>query len=118
MTELRLQIDGYDDSDDRERAELTARLRSELLRANVEQVRRPDAPGLDGAKGSALEWAQLIVTLAGSLPPLLGTISSWVNRHPGVSLTATIDGDSVTLSDATPEERREVLDAWLKRHGA
>jgi hypothetical protein len=117
VTELHLKVEGYEDSDDRERGELADRLRSVLRKTEAEDVRHPEAAEAAGGKGSALEWAQLVVTLAGSLPALLGAVNAWVNRHPGVSIQATIDGDTVTLSDTTPEERRELLDAWLERHG-
>ena len=117
MAELHLKVEGYEDSDDRERAELAARLGAELRRADVEHVRHPEGAAEDGQKGTALEWAELVVTLGGSLPSLIGVLRGWLGRHPGSSISVTIDGDTVTLSDPTREERREVLDAWLERHG-
>ena len=117
MREIRVDVVGYRDSDSEERARLALGLQQELLRLPVNDVARPTGILPAGARGSALEWAQLVVTLAGSLPPLIATVRGWVGRHSGVSVTLEIDGDRLTLSDASPMERRELVDAWMQRHG-
>lgn len=75
-----------------------------------------DATAPEGAKGSGLEWAQLVVTLTGSLPTVVGTIRSWLGRHARASITLTIDGDSITISEPSDAERAALLEAWLGRH--
>jgi len=117
MTELRLHLAGYADSDAEERAALAGVLRQELLRLDVDDVSHPaaDAPPA-GAKGSALEWAQLVVTFAGSLPPLIAVVRSWLDRHQGAALTLDYGDESITIPDASPEERAALLDDWLRRH--
>jgi Effector Associated Constant Component 1 len=107
---------GFPDSDPEERAELTSRLRDDLLAAEVGSVARPNAGAPAGAKGAALEWAQLVVTLTGSLPALIAAVRAWQDRHPRTSVTLEIDGDRVTLSDGRSEEGRALLEAWLHRH--
>jgi hypothetical protein len=117
MMEVQLHVVGYADSDPAERADLAWRLQHELRPLDVEDV-GPAAGQLPaGAKGSALEWAQLVVTLAGSLPPLVAALQGWLGRHPGASITAEIDGDRLTLSEPSASERREVIAAWVARHG-
>lgn len=114
--QLQLYVDGYPDSDSRERAELAQGVRRDLLELDVEQVAMPSAAAPEDAKGSAVEWAQLVVTLAGTLPPVIAALQSWLRRHPGASLTVEIDGDRITLTEASARERRELIDAWLHRH--
>jgi membrane-associated two-gene conflict system component 1 (EACC1) len=114
---LVVQVAGYADSDARERAELAWGLQEQLRKLDVEDVSPPtgDAPG--GAKGSAFDWAQLVVTLAGSLPPVVTAVRAWLGHHAGVSIALEIDGDRIELSDASPSERRALFDAWMTRHG-
>lgn len=117
MIEVQLEVAGYPDSDAREVAELTLGLERDLLMGAVEHVTRPSGDAPPGAKGSALEWAQLVVTLAGALPPLLTAVRGWVGRHPGAAVSLEIDGDRLTVDEATLDERRELIGAWMKRHG-
>lgn len=117
MLEVRLRVAGFSDSDSEEQAELAWRLQDELSSLDVEDVTRvPTAPPA-GAKGAALEWAQLVVTLAGTLPGLVAAVRRWAARHPGAEVTVEVDGDRVTLSDASAEDRQRLLSAWLLRHG-
>ena len=96
---------------------MATRLRDELLRSGLADVHMDAANTPAEAKGAGLEWATLGVTLIGTLPPLIALVHSWVRRQPGASVTVEIDGDAITLSDATPAERRRLLNAWLRRHG-
>ena len=116
--QLQLTVRGYPDSDDEERAELASALRSELLEGALADVSHPPATAPTGAKGSALEWAQLIVALTGTLPALIGAIRSWLRRHPGTALTVKLDGDEITIAEPSDSERAALLEAWLSRHGA
>jgi hypothetical protein len=118
MTEVRLHVAGYADGDAEERAELAWRLEQELRELDVEDVSHAGAEEAPpGAKGSAVEWAQLVITFAGSLPPLVTALRSWLGRHPGSSITLEIDGDRLTLSDPSSSERSELIAAWMGRHG-
>ena len=115
--ELNVHVAGYEDSDLDERTELAGSLSDELRALDVEDISRPAAEAPAGAKGSAFEWAQLVVTLAGSLPPLLAAVRAWLARHPGASIALEIDGDRLELTDASAGERRELIEAWMQRHG-
>ena len=114
MAQLRVQVQGLPDSDDEERAELASRLRDEMLEQGVEEVAHPEAH----APGAALEWAQLVVGLAGSLGPLLVALRAWIGRHPDVAVTLEIEGDKITLDKASPADRQRLVEAFLARHGA
>jgi membrane-associated two-gene conflict system component 1 (EACC1) len=116
MTEVRLHVVGYPDSDDEERADLAARLREELRERGIDDVSHPAADPPPGAKGGALEWAQLVVTLAGTVPSLALAIQGWVGRHPNAAVTLEIDGDRLTLDEASPADRQRLLETFLARH--
>jgi hypothetical protein len=118
MAQLSVRVQGLPDSDDEERAELASRLRDEMLEQGVEEVAHPEADAPAGAKGAAFEWAQLVVGLAGSLGPLLAALRGWIGRHPDAAITLEIDGDKITLDEASPADRQRLLEAFLARHGA
>ena len=71
-----------------------------------------------GAKGTGLEWVQLVRRLAGTLGPLLAALRGWIGRHPDAAVTLQIDGDKLTLDEASPADRRRMIEAFLARHGA
>jgi Effector Associated Constant Component 1 len=118
--QLHLAVGGYPDSDDEERAELASALRSELLSdavGDVADVSHPPAMAPEGAMGSALEWAQLVVALAGTLPAAIGAIRAWLGLHPGAKITLELDGDEIEIAEPSDSERAALLEAWLSRHG-
>jgi membrane-associated two-gene conflict system component 1 (EACC1) len=118
MAELQIHVAGYPDSDDEERAELAWRLREEIREYGVDDVSQPSVRPPPGSKGGALDWAQLVVTFAGTLPPLVMAIQGWLGRHPRAAVTLEIGGDRLTLDEASPEDRRRLLEVFLARHGA
>lgn len=53
----------------------------------------------------------------GVLTALVGTLRDWLGRSSArhrVSLT--IDGDTIDLERASEAERRELIDAYIRRH--
>jgi len=118
MAQLRVQVQGLPDSDDEERAELASRLRDEMLQQGVEEVAHPEVPAPEGAKGTAIEWAELVVGLAGTLGPLLAALRGWLGRHPEAAITLEIDGYTITLDKASPADRERLMQAFLARHCA
>ena len=118
MAQLLVQVQGLPDSDDEERAELTSRLREEMIDQGVEEVAHPDARAPDGAKGAALEWAQLVVGFGGTVGPLLSALRGWIGRHPDAGITLEIGGDKLTLDKASPADRERLVEAFLARHGS
>jgi hypothetical protein len=114
--QLRVKVIGYADSDDRERAALAGELERLLRQTDATEISRPAGEAPAGAKGGAVEWAQLIITGIGALPALITAIHSWLARQPGAQVTVEIDGDNLTLGDASPSERKELIDVWMARH--
>jgi len=104
MAQLRVQVQGLPDSDDEERAELASRLRDEMLQQGVEEVAHPEVPAPEGAKGTAIEWAELVVGLAGTLGPLLG--ANYVSLHDArVSIAAGFRDDMERARRLEPTRR-------------
>jgi hypothetical protein len=117
MTDVLVSVEGYPDSDDEERADLTARLRDDLLAHDLD-VAHPTADAPAGAKGAGLEWAQLVVGMAGTIGPMLTALRAWLGRHPRAAVTLEIDGDTLTLAEASPEQQQQLVETFLSRHGA
>src|SRR3954469_5561002 len=108
MTDVRLHVGGYPDSDEEERADLASRLRADLQDNDLE-VAHPDAPEPPGAKGGALEWAELVVTVAGSMQGMTAAMQGWLGRHQGATVSLEIDGDRLTLQDASAADQHRLL---------
>jgi hypothetical protein len=118
MTELRVHVAGYPDSDEEERADLAWRLREEISDHGVD-VSHPYVEAGEGTKGgAAMDLLQLVVTFAGTVPPLIMAIQGWLGRHPRAAVTLEIDGDKLTLDEASPEDRRRLMEVFLAKHGA
>jgi hypothetical protein len=116
MTEVLVHVVGYPDSDPEERADLASRLREEIREHGIDDVSHPTVEPPPGSKGGALEWAQLVVTLAGTVPSLAMAIQGWLGRHPNAAVTLEIAGDRLTLDEASPLERQRLLETFLARH--
>lgn len=117
MTEVLVHVEGYPDSDDEERADLASRLREDLLAHDLE-VSHPEGDAPAGSKGAAIEWAQLVVSLSGTAPAMLAALQGWRGRNRSAAVSLEIDGDKLTLDEASPEVQRRLVDSFLARHGA
>jgi hypothetical protein len=113
-TDIELAVEG-----DGRAPELTARLARELRALDLERIEHPEAGPLPpNARGSALEWAQLVVTLVGGLPPFVATVMAFVRRNPGSRVTVKVDGDSLAIEGGSTEAQLRLARAWLDRHTA
>jgi Effector Associated Constant Component 1 len=117
MTELRVHVAGYPDSDEEERADLAGRLRDEIEAHGIDDVAHPSVESPDGSKGVAFDLAQLVITFAGTLPALIAAVQGWMGRHPSAAITLEIDGDTLTLDEASPAERQRLMEVFLAKHG-
>jgi hypothetical protein len=117
MTDVLVSVEGYADSDDEERADLASRLRDDLLAHDLE-VAHPESEPPAGSKGAALEWAQLVVSVSGSAPAMLAALQGWRGRNRSAAVSLEIDGDKLTLDEASPEDQRRLVESFLARHGA
>jgi hypothetical protein len=117
MADVLLHVSGYPDSDEQERADLTTRLRDDLLAHDVD-ASHPPAAAPRGSKGAALDWATLVVDIAGVVPAMSAALQGWLGRHRGASLSLEIEGDKLTLEHASEAEQRQLVETFLARHGA
>jgi hypothetical protein len=117
MTELRVHVAGYPDSDDEERADLAWRLREDISGHGLEVSHPYVEPDEHSKGGAAMDLLQLAVTFAGTLPPLIAAIQGWLGRHPDAAVTLEIDGDKLTLDEASPADRQRLMEVFLAKHG-
>ncbi|MBZ5555101.1 MAG: hypothetical protein LAO21_20490 [Acidobacteriia bacterium] len=115
--QIMLNVDAGPDADPEDVAELTHRLRNELLELDVDgvnPVRGGPAPA--GAKGDPITLSALLVTLAPVvLPALITTVQSWLNRHDRTSLTLERNGEKVVLTGNPSKQQQQIIDAWMSR---
>ncbi|MFG1613862.1 hypothetical protein ACGFI3_13935 [Nonomuraea wenchangensis] len=53
----------------------------------------------------------------GVLPTMIGTLRDWLKRQARRHrIAVTIDGDVIELERAAAEERRDLLEAYIRRH--
>ena len=115
-----LQPDPGTDPEDVER--LGRQLGNELRALDVDDVAAVDgAPSPEGAKsGAVLSLTEWLVTLSGSsgvFVTVIGTLKDWLSRRAGAhKVSVTIDGDTLELSGATPVERAELIETFVRRH--
>ncbi len=117
--DVRLRVaDG--DADEVDQA--TQQLRRELLALDVDDVRPVSGgPAPDGSRGvDTAQVGALLVALVGTpglLSATVATVRDWLGRRPHSTVELTLDGDTLTLSAATPEQQDQLVRAWLDRHG-
>jgi hypothetical protein len=119
--ELAIQIIGEPQADDEELAELSYRLRAELLELDVETVEQESTGPIPAdAKGAGLlAIGGLIVRLTLSPDALKGLVTgvrSWANRQRLSSVKLTLDGDSCEVTGRPSAEMERLVDLWIARH--
>jgi hypothetical protein len=107
------------DADEMDR--LGRQLRHELRSLDVDAVTPVGAGETPaGAKGDVASVAQWLVTMSASggvVATVVAAVRDWLGRRSdGHKVTLTIDGDSLELSSATPAERAELIDTFVRRH--
>ena len=117
--QLTVGIDIGPDAEAAELDEATRQLRAELLQLDVEDVACPAEPAPEGARGvDGGALGTLLVTAGQSaIGAIVGVLGSWLSRHPRRTVRLQIGDDSIELTDASVEQQRELLDAFLARHG-
>jgi hypothetical protein len=119
--ELSVELQAGPDTDAEELAQLTDRLRTELLDLDIDAVRQPvrgDAP--EDAKGTGLLAAgQLVVGLAATpevLASIIGAIRSWLGRNRARTVKLTLGEDALEVSGVSSAEQDRLIDLWIARH--
>ncbi|MEY9997117.1 hypothetical protein ABIE67_009149 [Streptomyces sp. V4I8] len=101
---------------------LTRRLRAEIAELDIESVRpAPGGAAPDGAKGTdAVTLGAIVVALSASggvFTALIDTVRDWLGRSSARHrVSVTIDGDTIELERASDAERRDLIDAYIRRH--
>jgi hypothetical protein len=116
---LVLELEPAAESDEAER--LGQQLRSELAQLDVEAVKPvPISDVPEGAKGGAVDWGSLLVTLSaagGVFTSVIALTQDWLARHGAAQgIKLTIDNDTIVLDRATTEEREQLIGTWVQRH--
>ena len=82
-------------------------------------VKAPDGgeapPGTRGAVGAEI-GTLLVAAGRAAIGPVVAAIQSWVARRASRSVKLTIDGDSIEVSNVSPEDQRELIQSFLARH--
>lgn len=109
-----------DDGADAAQLEIaTGRLARELNDVDDVQASRARAvPAPPGARGTGLEIAALVVTLADSraLAAAVTTVQRWLHWHSSRKISIKIDSDELIIEGVKSDEADELIRAWLSRH--
>ncbi|MFC0844875.1 MULTISPECIES: effector-associated constant component EACC1 [Streptomyces] len=122
--EVLLALAPDEESDAEEAERLTRRLLAELRELDVDVFRPVPVGQLPaGAKGSdPVTVGAIVVALSASggvFTVLIDTLRDWLGRQSARHrISVTIDGDTIELEHATAEERRELIDGFVRRHRA
>jgi hypothetical protein len=120
--ELRVVLEPDPEADPEDRDRLGRQLRDELRALDVDDVEAAGAPPPpSGAKGGAAasltEWLVTLSAGGGVFVTVIATLKDWLGRRAGGhKISITVDGDTLELSSATPAERAELIDTFVRRH--
>jgi hypothetical protein len=119
--ELTVQVEAIADTDAEELAQLTNRLRDELLDLDVEAVYSASGGAApDSSKGVGLLAAGgLVVRFVlrqDLLQSIIDGVRSWLGRQHARSIKLTLDGDSLELTSVTSAEQDRLVELWVTRH--
>ncbi|MFI9175740.1 hypothetical protein [Streptomyces lincolnensis] len=112
-------LEGAPDGDVVELDELTVQLRADLLELDVERVesvRATEAPA--GAKpGDAIALGVLAVTLSPIvLRGVFRLLETWLTNRPVRKVRVVFGEDSIELEQASAEDQRRLVDAFIAAH--
>jgi hypothetical protein len=119
--QLAAVVDAGPDSDAEELAELTQRLRGQLLELDVDAV-EPATGGEPPAGSKSVELLAiggLVVQFAMKseiLKSVVDATAAWLARQHGRSVKLTLDGDTLEVSGVSSDEQRRLVDLWVARH--
>jgi hypothetical protein len=118
-THLQLQV-GDDNADPEELADLTARLRNELLDLDIEAVEAlrigPPPPGARAVDLMAIGTLIATFTRPDLLVAVVAAVRTWLGGTGGRSVKLELDGDALELTGVSSKEQRRLTDEWLRRH--
>lgn len=117
---LELQMNAAD-SDAEELAQLTAKLRRDLLQLDVDSVEhaRSGMPPIGAKAVDVIAIGTLLVTLGRSvtrLTSVVRAVQGWVGTEPKRTVKMELDGDSIEISGASTSDQQRLVDLWIERH--
>jgi hypothetical protein len=100
-------------------ADLSARLRVELLELDTLFVEPPEAVDPPGAKGlgSAIGWLFVQLRSAEALRAVLGALRDWSSRTER-TIEVSYGTEMLKVSGMTADQQEKIIDAWLAAHSA
>ncbi|MGW2026845.1 hypothetical protein [Streptomyces decoyicus] len=117
VSRLTLDLTGASDTDAEELQSLAEQLRRALLELDVEDVQlaRQGGAAPEGAKpGEVIAVGALVVTTVPLLVrQVLQLVDTWLRNRPLRSVTVEIDGDTIELGNASAEDQRRLIDAFV-----
>ncbi len=122
--ELHVVLEPEAAADAEETDRLGRQLRRELSELDVDDVAAvPAGEAPPGSKGvDAAAATELLVTLSASggvFALVVATVKDWLARRAGGhKITLTVDGDTLELDGASPAERAQLIDTFVRRHQA
>jgi hypothetical protein len=119
--EMALELDAGPDYDADEHAQLSYRLRAELLDLDVDAVKvAAGGPAPDGAKAAdAFTLGGLVIVLGlrrHVLRAVVDTVAAWLARQQARSVKLTLDGDTLEVTGLTSMEQSQLMAHWVERH--
>jgi len=121
VLQVRIDLGLQADAEGAELDEAARALGEELLALDVHDVTRvTDGAPASGARGvdAVLPAALLVFASKEAISAVVRSAEQWLRRRPARSVKVTIEGETVELSDASEEQQRELVEAFLQRHGA
>ena len=121
-SELTVEVESPADADAEELAQLTNRLRAELLGLDVDAV-------YSASEGEAPDFSKGIDILAAGglvvqfvlrqdvLQSIIDGVRSWLGRQHARGIKLTLDGDSLELTRVSTAEQNRLVELWMMRHG-
>jgi hypothetical protein len=101
---------------------LARQLRKELLELDVESVTLcPGDAEVFGAKvADPVTIGAVIVAMSASggvFTSLIGALHQWLSRSAKtLKISVTVEGDTIELDKASPEQQQRLVDAFIRRH--
>jgi hypothetical protein len=116
-TSLRVSVR---DVDDRATADASVALYEELLELPLDSIEQPVAdPAPDGVRtGESAVVGEFLLQLASNrdvIVVVLSALQEWIGRRGRGSLEVVVGRDRLVLSDPSPEQQRQIVDAFVER---
>ncbi|MEW2083988.1 hypothetical protein [Streptomyces sp. NPDC005283] len=117
---LSVRVQPFPDDDPEELAEITGRLREELLDLDVMAVDPvSEATEPQHAKGLAtvVGWLAVHLRAADALRGVVQAVRGWTGRTDRV-VEVSLGGDTLKVTGVTSAQQELIISAWLARHAA